>query len=247
MAVEIAMQWNESYGESVYTFANTINTHEGGTHEEGFRAALTGVVNKYARGQEAAQGEGRQAHRRGHPRGPGRDHLGQAGQPAVRGPDQDQARQHRGEVASCRRPATTGWPTGSSATRPRPRRSSPRRPRRPGPGAPPSRRASWPGASALLESRLAAGQAGRLPVHRPAASPSSSSSRATRPAARPSQGRDPMYPGDPADPRQDHQRREGPDRPGAEEQRGPVADHRARHRHPRRLRPRPSCATTRSC
>ena len=47
MSVEIAMQWNESYGESVYTFANAINTHEGGTHEEGFRAALTGVVNKY--------------------------------------------------------------------------------------------------------------------------------------------------------------------------------------------------------
>jgi DNA gyrase subunit B len=41
------MQWNESYGESVYTFANTINTHEGGTHEEGFRAALTSIVNKY--------------------------------------------------------------------------------------------------------------------------------------------------------------------------------------------------------
>ncbi len=47
MAVEVAMQWNESYGESVYTFANTINTHEGGTHEEGFRASLTSVVNKY--------------------------------------------------------------------------------------------------------------------------------------------------------------------------------------------------------
>ena len=47
MALEIAMQWNESYGESVYTFANTINTHEGGTHEEGFRAALTGIVNRY--------------------------------------------------------------------------------------------------------------------------------------------------------------------------------------------------------
>jgi DNA gyrase subunit B len=47
MSVEIAMQWNESYGESVYTFANTINTHEGGTHEEGFRTALTTVVNKY--------------------------------------------------------------------------------------------------------------------------------------------------------------------------------------------------------
>jgi len=47
MSVEIAMQWNESYGESVYTFANTINTHEGGTHEEGFRSALTFIVNKY--------------------------------------------------------------------------------------------------------------------------------------------------------------------------------------------------------
>jgi DNA gyrase subunit B len=49
MQVEVAMQWNATYTESVYTFANTINTHEGGTHEEGFRAALTGVVNRYAR------------------------------------------------------------------------------------------------------------------------------------------------------------------------------------------------------
>jgi DNA gyrase subunit B len=48
ISVEIAMQWNESYAESVHTFANTINTIEGGTHEEGFRAALTGVVNKWA-------------------------------------------------------------------------------------------------------------------------------------------------------------------------------------------------------
>ena len=47
--VEIAMQWNDGYSESVHTFANTINTHEGGTHEEGFRAALTRVVNSYAR------------------------------------------------------------------------------------------------------------------------------------------------------------------------------------------------------
>ncbi len=41
------MQWNTSYTESVHTFANTINTHEGGTHEEGFRAALTTLVNKF--------------------------------------------------------------------------------------------------------------------------------------------------------------------------------------------------------
>ena len=46
------MQWNESYAESVYTFANTINTAEGGTHEEGFRAALTTIVNNYARDQK---------------------------------------------------------------------------------------------------------------------------------------------------------------------------------------------------
>ncbi|WP_442937694.1 DNA topoisomerase (ATP-hydrolyzing) subunit B [Nonomuraea sp. SBT364] len=52
IAVEIAMQWNNSYSESVYTFANTINTVEGGTHEEGFRAALTSIVNRYAREQK---------------------------------------------------------------------------------------------------------------------------------------------------------------------------------------------------
>jgi DNA gyrase subunit B len=48
LSVEVAMQWNDGYSESVYTFANTINTHEGGTHEEGFRASLTTVVNKWA-------------------------------------------------------------------------------------------------------------------------------------------------------------------------------------------------------
>lgn len=49
MALEIAMQWTTAYSESVHTYANVINTHEGGTHEEGFRAALTTLVNKYAR------------------------------------------------------------------------------------------------------------------------------------------------------------------------------------------------------
>nr|WP_137294611.1 MULTISPECIES: DNA topoisomerase (ATP-hydrolyzing) subunit B [Nocardioides] len=45
MSLEVAMQWNTTYTESVHTFANTINTHEGGTHEEGFRAALTSLIN----------------------------------------------------------------------------------------------------------------------------------------------------------------------------------------------------------
>jgi DNA gyrase subunit B len=49
MSLEVAMQWNTGFTESVHTFANTINTHEGGTHEEGFRAALTSLVNRFAR------------------------------------------------------------------------------------------------------------------------------------------------------------------------------------------------------
>ncbi len=47
MTLEIAMQWNSGFTESVYTFANAINTQEGGTHEEGFRTALTSIVNKF--------------------------------------------------------------------------------------------------------------------------------------------------------------------------------------------------------
>jgi len=49
IAVEMAMQWTSAYSESVHTYANTINTHEGGTHEEGFRAAMTSLINRYAR------------------------------------------------------------------------------------------------------------------------------------------------------------------------------------------------------
>ncbi|WP_277324157.1 DNA topoisomerase (ATP-hydrolyzing) subunit B [Streptomyces sp. 71268] len=49
LSLEVAMQWNTQYTEGVYSFANTIHTHEGGTHEEGFRAALTYLINKYAR------------------------------------------------------------------------------------------------------------------------------------------------------------------------------------------------------
>ncbi len=51
LSLEVAMQWTSAYSESVHTYANTINTHEGGTHEEGFRAALTNLVNRFARAQ----------------------------------------------------------------------------------------------------------------------------------------------------------------------------------------------------
>jgi DNA gyrase subunit B len=49
-SLEVAMQWNTSYVESIFSFANNINTHEGGSHLSGFRSALTGTLNRYARG-----------------------------------------------------------------------------------------------------------------------------------------------------------------------------------------------------
>jgi DNA gyrase subunit B len=52
ISAEVAMQWTTAYSESVHTFANTINTAEGGTHEEGFRAALTTIVNRWAKEQK---------------------------------------------------------------------------------------------------------------------------------------------------------------------------------------------------
>jgi len=52
ISVEVAMQWTTAYSESVHTYANTINTHEGGTHEEGFRAAMTALINRYARDKQ---------------------------------------------------------------------------------------------------------------------------------------------------------------------------------------------------
>jgi DNA gyrase subunit B len=59
--VEVAMQWSDkSYHESIHTFANTINTHEGGTHEEGFKKALTGVISRFARDQKLLPTQGKE-------------------------------------------------------------------------------------------------------------------------------------------------------------------------------------------
>jgi DNA gyrase subunit B len=92
--VEVAMQWNSSYVESVFSFANNINTTEGGTHLQGFRSALTRTVNVYAR-QEGLlkEKEGGEPRGRGRARRPGRGHLRQVAQPAVRGADEDEAGQ----------------------------------------------------------------------------------------------------------------------------------------------------------
>src|SRR5699024_1920154 len=52
LSLEIAMQWTTSYTEAVHTYANVINTHEGGTHEDGFRTSLTSLVNNYGKEQK---------------------------------------------------------------------------------------------------------------------------------------------------------------------------------------------------
>ena len=157
---------------------------------------------------EAAPGEGRAAHRRGRPRGPGRDHLGQAGQPAVRGPDQDQARQHRGQVVRAegvQRPS-------AGLVRAQPGRGQGHhhqgRPGRPGPdrGPPGARpdpaqgrcwsrrrcRASWPTASPAIRrgARSTSSRATR-PAARPRAAGTRSSRRSCRSAARSSTWRRP--------------------------------------------------------
>ena len=94
---EIALQWNDGYAETIYSFANNINTHEGGSHLSGFRSALTRTVNSYAgKNSLSKDAQGRDQRRR-HPRGADRGHQHQDPAPAVRGTDQDEAGQHRGQ------------------------------------------------------------------------------------------------------------------------------------------------------
>ena len=91
-AAEVAMQWNSSYQESIHSFANNINTHEGGSHMSGFRSALTRTFNKYARDHGLLK-EKEDNLRRRRPRGTHCCLLGQVPRPPIRGSDQDQARQ----------------------------------------------------------------------------------------------------------------------------------------------------------
>ena len=205
--VEIALQWNDSYTELIYSFANNINTHEGGTHLSGFRAALTRTINVYTTsnnlskdlkenvsGDDIREGltgvisvkipqpqfEGQTKTKLGQHRGQGhrRDDRQRApGRVPRREPGRRQARHPEGDR---RRPRARSGPQG------------------PRPGAPQGR----------ARQRHAARQARRLPGARSGAE--RDLHRRGRFGRRLGQaGPRPPLPGDPADPRQDPERREG--------------------------------------
>ncbi len=91
--VEVAMQWNSSYQESIFSFANNINTHEGGSHLSGFRSALTRTLNAYARDKGLLKEKDENLAGDDVREGLTAVISVKLARPAVRGPDQDQARQ----------------------------------------------------------------------------------------------------------------------------------------------------------
>ena len=242
------MQWNDSFSESVHTFANTINTHEGGTHEEGFRAALTTTVNKLRRGQQSLI-------KKKEDRLTGDDiREGLTAIISIKLEEPQFEGQTKTKLGNTE--AKVVRPAGAqrrarcvvrAATPPRARRSSASRstPRRR--AWPPARRATWPAtARASLGGGGLPGKLDRLPVAQP---------RGVRDLHRRGQlgrwlrqGRPrPAYPGDPPAARQDPQRREGAHRQDPAEHRGP-GDHLARSAPAStRTSTSPSCAITRSC
>ena len=195
--VEIALQWNTGFYESIHSFANGISTIDGGMHEEGFKKALTNVVNKYARAKGRLEGEGRQPPRRGHPRRAHRHHLGAAAGPSVRRPDQGQAGQRPDPVAG----GAGHQREARRLVRGEPPRGEPDRPE--GVCWPPRARVAARSARDLTRRKSAldgAGLPGKLVdcSSRDRARASCSSSRATRRAARPRTPADPADPGHPA-------------------------------------------------
>ena len=239
------MQWTNAYSESVHTYANTISTTEGGTHEEGFRAAMTSLINRYARDKGILKEKDENLTGDDIREGLTAVISDQARRAAVRGPDEDEARQHRGQDVRAARGQRAARRLAGLA----PERGARRHPQvdpgrgRPD-GGPQGARGHAPQGSARVGRH--AGQAPRLPVEprrgvRGLHRRGRLGRRLRGPRAQPA------HAGDPADPRQDPQRRAGAAGPGAGQPGGPGADHGLRHGHRRGLRPRPSCGTTRSC
>ena len=227
-AVEIAMQWNSSYQESVFSFANNINTHEGGSHLSGFRSALTRTLNAYARNKgllkekdENLTGEDVRegltaviSVKLADPQFEGQTKT-QARQPAGRGPGQ-------GDRQPQARRVPRGAPGGRAADRLEVGRRRPRAPR----GAQGARSdPAQVGARELDPARQARRLHGPRPVARRAVHRRGRLGRRLGEA-----GPRPQHPGGAAAAGQDPQRREEPDRQGALERDDLGDDHRDRHR-----------------
>ena len=246
-AVEVAMQWNSSYQESIFSFANNINTHEGGSHLSGFRSALTRTLNRYAREKGHLKEKDDEPLRRGRARGPDRGHLGQAAatrSSRARRRPSSATRAWQGFVAVRRQRASSAEFLEENPQEAR-RGSSARPSRPPRPAPPRARRATSraqvrAGRHSALPGKLADCSVKRPGAHRAVHRRGRLRRRLGQAGPRPRDAG-----GAPAA-RQDPQRREGADRQGAAEHRDPGADHGARHRRARRVRHRAACATTRS-
>ena len=222
------MQWNSSYQESVHSFANNINTHEGGSHLSGFRSALTRTLNKYARDHSLLKEK--------------EDNLSgedvREGLTAV-----SRSSSATPSSRARRRPssATPGWPASSSRSSTPAWASSSRR-------TPSEARAVISKAVQAQRAREAARKARDLTRRKSALENSTLPGKLADCSIKdPSlaelfvvegdsaggsakQGRDREHPGRPAAAREDPERREVTHRQGPAEHRGPGADHRDRHR-----------------
>ena len=234
--VEVAMQWNTSYVESIFTFANNINTAEGGSHLSGFKAALTGTLNKYARdkgllkekednleGEDVREGLATVISvKLRDPQFEGQT-KSKLGNPWVRGLVEQTVNQKLAEFLE-ENPAEARQIIMKAVSASRARQAA-RKAREL------TRRKS------ALENSSLPGQARRLLAQ--GGRPLRALHRRGRQRRRLRQaGPRPHLPGDPAAAREDHQQREEPHQQGALEQRDPGDDHRDRHRLRRRVHDR---------
>ena len=230
------MQWNSSYQESIFTFANNINTHEGGTHLSGFRSALTRTLNAYARdkgllkekddnlaGEDVREGLTAVISVKLHdPQFEGQTKT-KLGNPPIEGLVEETVNRKLAEFLE-ENPGEAKRIISKAVDAARARDGGAQGPRPDPPQV---------GARELDAARQARRLHGQGPARR------GDLRRRGRFGRRLGQaGPRPLHAGGAAAARQDHQRREEPDRQGPRQQRDPGADHRDRHRRPRRVQPR---------